>query len=132
MPAKVDARMIEAIGIPVRYNRVPYGLYPQMISAKVGWPLIQWSVDTYDWRGRSTATVVATVKDQLADGDIILCHDIKDNTPESAKQIANTVAEMGYIMLTIDELMAKDGVELQPDTVYYRCTDGDFSIKKRD
>ncbi|MDY4139400.1 MAG: polysaccharide deacetylase family protein [Eubacteriales bacterium] len=132
MPAKVDARMIEAIGIPVRYNRVPYGLYPQMISAKVGWPLIQWSVDTYDWRGRSTTTVVGTVKDQLADGDIILCHDIKDNTPESAKRIATTVAEKGYMMLTIDELMAKDGVELKPDTVYYRCSDGDYSIKKRD
>ena len=32
---------------------------------------------------------------------------------------------MGYMMLTIDELMAKDGVELMPDTVYYRCFDGD-------
>ena len=89
-------------------------------------------MDTYDWRGRSTATVVNTVKDQLADGDIILCHDIKDNTPESAKRIANTVAEMGYIMLTIDELMAKDGVALEADTVYFRCSDGDYTIKKRD
>lgn len=131
MPEKVNKRMIEAIGIPVRYNRVPYGLYNQMIDAKVGWPLIQWSVDTYDWRGRSTRTVVNTVKDQLSDGDIILCHDVEDNTTESAKKIAETVAEMGYIMLTIDELMAKDGVDLKGDTVYYRCVDGDYSIKKR-
>lgn len=131
MPGKVDKRMIEAIGIPVRYNRVPYGLYNQMIKAKVGWPLIQWSVDTYDWRGRSTKTVVNTVKDQIADGDIILCHDIKDKTPESARQMANMLAEKGYLLLTIDELMAKDEVTMEPDKVYYRCTEGDTSIKKR-
>ena len=35
--------------------------------------------------------------------------------------------ENGYMLLTIDELFAKDGVELQPDTVYYRCVDGDTS-----
>lgn len=131
MPDKFNKRLIEAIGIPVRYDRVPYGLYNQMIDAKVGWPLIQWSVDTYDWRGRSTNTVLSTVKKQLSDGDIILCHDIKDNTPESARQIANWAAENGYMLLTIDELMAKDGVELQGDKVYYRCVDGDTSIKKR-
>lgn len=131
MPEKFDNRLIEAIGIPSRYDRVPYGLYNQMIDAKVGWPLIQWSVDTYDWRGRSTNTVLSTVKNQLSDGDIILCHDIKDNTPESAKKIAQWAAENGYMLLTIDELMAKDGVELQGDKVYYRCVDGDTSIKKR-
>ncbi|MGN0779870.1 MAG: polysaccharide deacetylase family protein [Aristaeellaceae bacterium] len=131
MPDKVNKRMMEAIGIPVRYDRVPYGLYNQMKNAKVGWPLIQWSVDTYDWRGRSTRQVVSTVKDQLSDGDIILCHDIKDNTPESARQIAMAAAEMGFMLLTVDELMAKDGVVLEGDTVYYRCVEGDYSIKKR-
>ncbi len=132
MVDKVNTKMIAAIGIPVRYDRVPYGLYPQMIKAKVGWPLIQWSVDTYDWRGRSTKVVLNTVKSQISDGDIILMHDVKDKTPESARQVANYLAEEGYLLLTVDELMAKDGVELQPDTVYYRCVDGDTSIKKRD
>ena len=35
------------------------------------------------------------------------------------------------MLLTIDELFAKDGVTLEPDTVYYRCVEGDTSIKKR-
>ena len=34
-------------------------------------------------------------------------------------------------MLTVDELFAKDGVTLEPNTVYYRCENGDTSIKKR-
>lgn len=130
MPKKVETAMVKSIGIDVLYDRVPGGRYPAMIKAKVGWPLIQWSLDTYDWRGKSTAVVLNKVKEQIADGDIILCHDIKDNTPESARQIANYLAENGYILLTIDELFAKDGVELQPNKVYYRCTDGVTSIKK--
>ena len=131
MVDKCDSAMIAAIGLPTRYNRVPYGLYPQMIKAKTGWSLIQWSVDTYDWRGRSTKTVLNTVREQISDGDIILCHDIKDNTPASALAIANDLAEEGFMLLTIDELFAKDGVTLEPDTVYFRCVEGDTSIKKR-
>ena len=131
MVEKCDTAMIEAIGLPTRYNRVPYGLYNQMIKAQTGWPLIQWSLDTYDWRGLPTKTVLKRVKNQISDGDIILCHDIKDNTPASAKAIAEYLAEEGYILLTIDELFAKDGVELQGDKVYYRCVEGDTSIKKQ-
>ena len=126
---KCDAAMTAAIGKPGTYDRVPYGLYPQMIKAKVGWPLIQWSLDTYDWRGKSSSEVLSTVKKQISDGDIILMHDIKDNTPGSTTAIINYLQEQGYIFLTVDELMAKDGVELKPNTVYYRCKDGDTSKK---
>ncbi|MBR2823062.1 MAG: polysaccharide deacetylase family protein [Clostridia bacterium] len=127
MPAKVNKAMIKVIGIPVRYDRVPGGRYPPMIKAKVGWSYIQWSLDTYDWRGRKTTAVMSKVKKAIQDGDIILCHDIKDNTPESTRQMVRYLEEEGYMLLTIDELFAKDEVELQPDTVYYRCVDGDTS-----
>lgn len=129
MPGKVNAAMIKAIGIPVRYDRVPYGLYNTMIKAGVKWPYIQWSLDTYDWRGRSTKTVLNTVKKQISDGDIILCHDIKDNTPASAAAICEYLMEEGYIFLTVDEMFAKDGVELKGGHVYYRCVDGVTSLK---
>lgn len=130
MPKKVNTAMIRAIGIPVRYDRVPGGRYPPMIKAKVGWSYIQWSLDTYDWRGIKTAEVMQKVKKKLHDGDIILCHDTKDNTPESARQIIHYLEEEGYMPLTIDELFAKDGVELQPDTVYFRCDQGETTIRK--
>ena len=125
MPEKVNRAMIQAIGIPVRYDRVPGGRYPKMIQEKVGWAYIQWSLDTYDWRGRSTANVLNKVKSSIQDGDIILCHDIKKNTPESTRQIVRYLEEQGYLLLTIDELFAKDGVTLEPHHVYYRCQSGE-------
>ena len=130
MPKKVNKVMIKAIGIPVRYDRVPGGRYPRMIKVKVGWAYIQWSLDTYDWRGISTSEVMGKVRRLLEDGDIILCHDIKKNTPESTRQIIHYLEEQGFMPLTIDELFAKDGVELEPNTVYYRCRDGITTIRK--
>ena len=130
MPQKVNTAMIKSIGIPVRYDRVPGGRYPRMIEVKVGWAYIQWSLDTYDWRGISTAAVMRKVKNKLRDGDIILCHDIKNNTAESTGQIARYLEEEGYMLLTIDELFAKDGVKLEPNKVYYHCEQGDTSIRK--
>lgn len=112
------------IGITARYTRVPYGLCNDMIKAKADVALIQWSIDTYDWRGRSTATIMKNVKKQFTDGDIVLMHDIKDNTPETAKTMIQWLQENGYMLLTIDELFVKDGVELEVDHVYYRCEDG--------
>ena len=129
MPEKVNKVMIETIGIPVRYDRVPGGLYPSMVKAKVDWAYIQWSLDTYDWRGRTPAEVLSSVKKKIADGDIILCHDIKEYAPKSTRRIVDYLEEQGYIFLTVDELFAKDGVELQVGEVYYRCVDGDTSKK---
>ena len=34
------------------------------------------------------------------------------------------------MLLTVDELFAKDGVELQPNKVYFHCDQGDTSIRK--
>ena len=124
MPEKVNKAMIETIGIPVRYDRAPGGLYPKMQKAKVQWAFIQWSLDTYDWRGRSPSAVLSSVKKKIQDGDIILCHDIKENAPESTRRIVHYLEEQGYIFLTVDELFAKDGVELEIGEVYYRCQDG--------
>ena len=130
MFSKVNNAMIGAVGIPARYNRVPYGLYNQMIDARVGWPLIQWSVDTYDWRGRSVTTIMNNIRSQFTDGDIVLMHDIKDNTPELATTLIRWLQEEGYMILTVDELFAKDGVALRPDTVYFHCENGVTTIKK--
>ncbi len=127
MPARVNAAMIRAIGIPVRYDRVPGGRYPPMIAAKVDWALIQWSLDTYDWRGYSTARVMRKVRSAIRDGDIILCHDIKDNAPETTLQMVAYLEGQGYMLLTVDELFAKDGVVLESAKVYYRCREGDTS-----
>ncbi len=121
---RFDDACFPVIGISARYARVPYGLCNDYIKAKGGMPLIQWSVDTYDWRDRSTSTIMKNVQPQFTDGDIVLMHDIKDKTPTTAMTMIQWLRENGYMILTIDELFAKDGVTLEPNVVYYRCENG--------
>lgn len=124
-----NAALQKAIGLLPRYDRVPLGLYNEMINAKAGWPLIQWSLDTYDWRGLSPANILNTVKKQVSDGDIILFHDIKEKAADTADGVISYLEEQGYMFVTIDELFARDGVTLEPDTVYYHCINGNTSRK---
>ena len=121
---RFDAACTPVIGISARYARVPYGLCNDYIKAKGGMPLIQWSVDTYDWRDRGTSTIMKNVTKQFTDGDIVLMHDIKEKTPTTAKTMIEWLQENGYMCLTIDELFAKDGVTLEANHVYYRCENG--------
>lgn len=126
---KFDAALIKTIGIPSRYDRVPYGLYPQMVKAEAGWPYIQWSLDTYDWRGRSANNILNKIKKEATDGDIVLFHDIKDLSADIAAKVIPYLMDEGFMFVTIDELFARDGVVLENEKVYYRCIDGDTSRK---
>ena len=129
---RFDDACYPVIGTTARFARVPYGLCNDYIKAKGGMPLIQWSIDTYDWRGRSTSTIMKNVEKQFTDGDVVLMHDIKDATPATAKTMIQWLKANGYMILTIDELFAKDGVTLEADHVYYRCEDGVTDRKQRD
>ena len=80
---------------------------------------------------QTTSPILKNVKKQFTDGDIVLMHDIKDRTPKLAKAMIEYLQEEGYMILTIDELFAKDGVVLEENVVYFRCEDGVTTIKQR-
>ena len=82
-------------------------------------------------------TVIIAEKPSLArnivagvdDGGIILMHDLKRNSPKATELIIRDLQEKGYMFLTVDELFVMDGVPLEPDTPYWRCTDG-YTLKE--
>ena len=127
MPAKADEAHIATIGLPVKFARPPGGQWKNMALAEMGWPLILWSVDAEDWRGENGPDPKQTAGNIVGgtdDGGIILMHDLKRNSIQASEMLISRLQEAGFIFLTVEELFAKDGVVLQPDTPYWRCTDG--------
>lgn len=127
MPAKADAAHIAAIGLPVPFARAPGGQWENMAAAQMGWPLIQWTVDAADWMGEDGPDPKLTAGNIVAgtdNGGIILMHDLKRNSPKATELFIRELQEQGYLFLTVDELFVKDGVALEPDAPYWRCTDG--------
>jgi peptidoglycan-N-acetylglucosamine deacetylase len=112
------------LGKAPRLLRPAYGSYPPYIAAKAGLPLIMWSVDPNDWDGRTPMDTFAVVRSRVQDGDIILLHDIKENTSEATALIADYLCQRGYMLVSVEDLMLRDNVTMQADKLYFRCQDG--------
>ena len=123
---RADKVHLELLGIVPRYARAPGGIWKPMASAQVGWPLIQWSSQGMDMEEppREPRLVSDLVIGTADNGDVILMHDMKQPSIEASALFIPRLQERGFLFLTIDELFAKDGVELQPDTAYWCCVDG--------
>lgn len=82
-------------------------------------PIILWSVDPDDWCCSCSDTVTQRVLSQVKSGDIILLHDMYDSSISAAFRIIDRMKEQGYIFVTVSELAAIRGTELQGGEVYY-------------
>ena len=111
--------MTETFGLAPWMLRAPYGIFDYFIKAKVNLPFIEWDVDTKDWTGKSSAAVLSAVKSEVKDGSIILMHDIKEKTPESARLAAEWLYEQGYMCVTVEELFIHYRQDMTPNKVFY-------------
>lgn len=119
-------------GIEIKLFRAPGGNF-NGVTDEVGMPLIQWSIDTEDWKhkdaankGRSEAEREAQLK-KIADrviknankGDIVLMHDIYGFTADLCELIIPGLVEKGFRLVTVSEMYEAYGKELKAGEVYY-------------
>ena len=112
-----------AVGTAPIMLRAPYGVFDMFIKAKVNLPLIEWDVDTKDWTsGSSAARVLGKVKELTKPGSIILMHDIKKKTPESAKQVLEWLRNNDYLCVPVEDLFLHYNQDMIPNKIYYRVS----------
>lgn len=116
--------LFDITGEAVRYFRAPGGTYPPWVEGQIGLPIMQWSVDTYDYTGKAAKKIFYSVRNNTKDGDIILMHDSGYEMYKSIPLITEYLTKNGFMMVTLDELAAYYGVKFQPNTVYHRPDDG--------
>ncbi|MFG3719011.1 polysaccharide deacetylase family protein [Streptomyces massasporeus] len=83
--------------------RPPYGetnATVKSVAARYGLTEIIWHVDSQDWNGASTESIVQSVA-RLTNGQIILMHDWPANTLAAVPRIAQTLASRGLCAGTI-------------------------------
>lgn len=110
--SRTNAVIKEAIGKEPRLFRPPYGAMNTRVEKQIGsqgYKIIQWSVDTRDWSGRSSKQIVNTVINQVEPGGIILQHSAGGEklrtTVEALPQIISYLKKNGYEFVTVDELL---------------------------
>ncbi|WP_099224644.1 polysaccharide deacetylase family protein [Listeria costaricensis] len=85
--------------------RPPYGAVNKETAATIGLPIIQWSVDTEDWKIKNAAKITNSVLKHADDGAIVLMHDSHQFTADSLEQTLKKLQEQGYQFVTVNELL---------------------------
>lgn len=119
--ANTNALIKQYSGQTPRLVRAPGGAINSHVQSVVGYPLIQWSVDTRDWEHRNTQTTINHVKTHASDGAIILMHDIHAATANAAEGVVSYLVGQGYQLVTVSEMMDAKGITMQNGGVYYRA-----------
>ncbi|MBQ4612293.1 MAG: polysaccharide deacetylase family protein [Clostridia bacterium] len=102
--------------------RCPGGNYNQTVknyAKAANMPIIQWSVDTADWKYRSKASVLSYAKRGIKDGSIVLMHDLYSTTVDAAIELIDYLQDQGYTLVTVPELLAAKCGTVEMGKVYF-------------
>lgn len=105
-------------GTPTTIVRPPYGNIGPNLREYVQAPMILWSIDTLDWKTHDVQATIDTTLDKVKDGDIILMHDIHDESVEAAVKLIPLLKKEGYELVTVSELAAARGKKLKSGEAY--------------
>lgn len=101
------------------------GAYDDKVKAvmkELGLPIINWDVDTLDWKTKTDpVSVKNNILNQVKDGSIVLMHDLYSGTIEGVLAAIDELqsrTDKTYAFVTVSELAAIKGVSLEPGQVY--------------
>ena len=130
---KANDAIQEVTGVRPSAFRCPGGELTDLIRSTCeseGQAIFYWWLDTRDWSSRDADSVVSEIQNHVADGDIILMHNIYGSTAEAVERIVPWLANKGYQLVTVDQLIqAKTGEPPMPGVQYFSGTDSDANKK---
>lgn len=109
-------------GVRPYLHRPPYGDADErtrLLTKSCDLSLVVWSSDPKDWMKLGAEGTCQRVVDYAKDGDIILLHDVHEQTADALAMILPKLAEKGFEFVTIEDLAKAKGIPLVPGHYYY-------------
>ena len=107
---------------PPRMFRPPAGRVEDRtarIAAELGYALILWNVDPFDWRDRNAQMIYQHIMLNVTDGSIIVLHDTQFTTAQAMELVVPRLIEKGFDLVTVSELFYRSlGRVPSPGRVY--------------
>ncbi len=91
--------------------RAPYGEYDDSLITTLdgmGMKVIQWDVDSVDWKKNSAADIKKKVLKGVKPGSILLFHNDLENTTEALPEILSELKSQGYELVAVKDLILQD------------------------
>lgn len=95
--------------------RAPSGDYTDKsieTAHELGMTMIQWDVDSLDYRGLSVREIVRRITSRTVNGSIILFHNGVENTAPALDETLTELGRKGYSFVSVEELIYKDNFYL--------------------
>lgn len=107
---KVHDKVKALTGTDMILFRPPYGDYNNQlveVANGMGYHVIQWDVDSLDWKDYGAQDIVSRVLNHknLGNGSIILMHNGAKYTKDALEQVITGLQEKGYELVPISELI---------------------------
>lgn len=98
--------------------RAPYGEYDDNLITTLdgmGMKVIQWDVDSVDWKEPSAADIKKKVLKGVKPGSILLFHNDLANTTEALPEILSELKSQGFKFVSVNDLILKDNYTIDPN-----------------
>lgn len=100
----------ELTGVEMMLFRPPYGDYNNTLieaANEIGYHVIQWDVDSLDWKDYGAESIIDKVVNHkhLGNGTIILCHNGAKYTAEALDALITGLKDKGYELVPISQLI---------------------------
>lgn len=106
---KEASRKIEMItNVKPTLYRTPYGEYDNVSLTALeglGMKVIQWDVDSIDWKEVSAEQIQKRILEKTQAGSILLFHNDLANTTEALPDLLKSLKEKGYSFVPVSELI---------------------------
>ena len=113
------ADKIEAVtGTRPTLFRCPYGEYNDTVVSTInglGMHVIQWDVDSLDWKGLSGDEITTRVLTRVQPGSIVLFHNAAEHTPEALAGIIEALIADGYSIIPISKMILPGDTSIDPN-----------------
>ncbi len=103
-----DASIEALTGVRPTLFRGPYGEYNNTVieaAAELGHTVLQWDVDSLDWKDLDAESMTARVLKRVKPGSILLFHNGAKHTPEALPEIIQKLKADGYRFVKASELL---------------------------
>lgn len=103
--------------------RGPYGEYNDTVvkaSKDTNHIMIQWNIDSLDYKGLTGEQMWDRIKPKLEKGSIILMHNGTENTALSLDMIIKNIKQEGYELVTVSDLIYKENYIIDNNGVQHK------------
>ena len=95
--------------------RAPYGEYSDKVVSTVegmGLKMIQWSVDSIDWKEPDADTIIKRIEEGTVSGSILLFHNDLKNTEEALPTMLTGLKQKGFSSVKVSDLVYYDSYHI--------------------